>query len=95
MIVKNEAINLKKAIESVNLIVDEKIIVDTGSNDGTPEIAKSLDADVFHFKWNDNFSEARNFSIKQATKEWILILDGDESISYYDLFYIKEICLSG
>jgi glycosyltransferase involved in cell wall biosynthesis len=90
MIVKNEAINLKKAIESVNLIVDEKIIVDTGSNDGTPEIAKSLDADVFHFKWNDNFSEARNFSIKQATKEWILVLDGDESISYYDLFYIKE-----
>lgn len=90
MIVKDEAKTIKRAIESVKLIVDEIIVVDTGSTDGTAEIAKSLGANIYHFKWNDNFSEARNFSLKHSTKDWILILDADESISYYDLFYIKE-----
>ena len=90
MIVKNEAKNIKRAIESAKLIVDEIIVVDTGSNDDTPEIAESLGANIYHFRWNDNFSDARNFSLKHSTKDWILVLDADESISYYDLFYIKE-----
>ena len=90
MIVKNEAKNIKRAIESVKVIVDEIIVVDTGSTDDTVKIAESLGANIYHFKWNDNFSEARNFSLEQATKDWILILDADESISYFDLFYLKE-----
>ncbi len=90
MIVKNEAKNIKRAIESVKPIVDEIIVVDTGSTDDTVEIAESLGANIYHFEWNDNFSEARNFSLKQSTKDWILILDADESISYVDLLYIKE-----
>lgn len=90
MIVRNEAANIKRAIDSVRLIADEMIVVDTGSDDGTPEIAESLGAKVYHFKWNDDFSEARNYSLKFAGKDWILVLDADETISHSDLFYILE-----
>ncbi|PKP61359.1 MAG: hypothetical protein CVT88_00335 [Candidatus Altiarchaeales archaeon HGW-Altiarchaeales-1] len=90
MIAKNEENNIKRAIESVRLIADEMIVVDTGSTDNTPKIAKAYGAKVFDYKWNDNFSEARNFSLEQAGMEWILVLDADETIAYEDLFYIKE-----
>src|SRR4051794_40673333 len=78
MIVKNESKHLANCLESVEGVVDEIIIVDTGSTDDTVEIAKSYGAKVYHYEWNDNFSDARNESIKYATGDWILVLDADE-----------------
>lgn len=78
MIVKNEEVYLSKCIESVQHIVDEIIIVDTGSTDQTIAIAKKYGAKIFHFQWVNDFSKARNFAIEQATSTWLLLLDGDE-----------------
>jgi glycosyltransferase involved in cell wall biosynthesis len=88
MIVKNEEEYLPKCLESVKDIVDEIIIVDTGSTDKTVEIAKEYGARVYYYKWNNNFSEARNVSLKYATKDWILILDADDElrVEYKDNF---------
>jgi glycosyltransferase involved in cell wall biosynthesis len=80
MIVKNEEEYLPKCLESIKDIVDEMVIVDTGSTDKTVEIAKEYSAKVHFYKWNNNFSEARNESLKHATKDWILILDADDEV---------------
>lgn len=81
MIVKNEAKTLSRCLESVKTAVDELIILDTGSTDETVTIAQSFGAQVHHFPWNNDFSAARNESLKYATKDWILILDADEVLA--------------
>lgn len=81
MIVKNEERFLRGCLESVSRLVDEIIIVDTGSTDSTREIADSFGARVFEFPWCDDFSAARNESLKHTTGDWILYLDADERIS--------------
>ncbi|HLG24777.1 MAG TPA: tetratricopeptide repeat protein [Candidatus Nanoarchaeia archaeon] len=90
MIVKDEQDNLSRCVDSVKSIVDEIIIVDTGSRDKTKEIAKKLGAKVIDYKWQDDFSAARNESLKHATKDWILTLDADELVSKESLQLIKE-----
>lgn len=80
MIVKNEEKDLERCLNSVKDIVDEIIIVDTGSNDKTKEIAMRYSAKIYDYKWNDSFSDARNYGIRQATKDWILWLDADEEL---------------
>lgn len=91
MITKNEEEYLEQCLNSVKDIVDEIIIVDTGSTDRTKEITKKFNAKIYDFKWIDDFSAARNESLKHATKEWILILDADEFIEKKDLDKIKNI----
>jgi glycosyltransferase involved in cell wall biosynthesis len=91
MLTKDEEKFLEKALNSVKDIVDELIIVDTGSKDKTVEIAKKFTDKIFFKDFNDDFSELRNFSIEKATKDWILILDADEKISKKDLKKIKEL----
>ncbi|MFN3420248.1 MAG: glycosyltransferase [Armatimonadota bacterium] len=81
MIVKNEADNLPRCLDSVNGIVDEIVIVDTGSTDETPQIAERYGAKVIHFEWTGSFSDARNEYLKHATGEWILWLDADEALA--------------
>ena len=78
MIAKNEAENLPGCLESVRGLVDEIIIVDTGSDDDTVRIAESFGAKVFFMPWRDDFSAARNESISHARGEWIFYLDADE-----------------
>ncbi|MEN6520916.1 MAG: tetratricopeptide repeat protein [Armatimonadota bacterium] len=80
MIVKNEEEYLRGCLESVKDIVDEMVIVDTGSIDDTVEIAKSYGAKIYSYPWNDNFADARNNAIEHATGEWILVLDADERL---------------
>jgi Tfp pilus assembly protein PilF len=80
MIVRDEAENLPAALWSVKRIADEIVVVDTGSTDGTPEIAASLGARVLHHAWTDDFAEARNVSIGAADGKWILYLDADETV---------------
>lgn len=91
MIVKDESDFLKKCLDSVKPIVDEIIVVDTGSKDRTVEVAESFGAKVIKHKWNNNFSEARNVSLKHATGDWILVLDADETISEGDLPKIRKL----
>jgi glycosyltransferase involved in cell wall biosynthesis len=78
MIVRNEEKNIRRALEWGKGIVHEQIVVDTGSEDSTVEIARELGATVFHFPWIDNFSAAKNFAIDQAKGDWIIFLDADE-----------------
>ncbi len=79
MIVKDEARALGRCLGSVHGWVSEMIVVDTGSTDATLDIARSYGATVGHFPWCDDFSAARNAALDLATREWILVLDGDET----------------
>ncbi|KAF6587334.1 MULTISPECIES: glycosyltransferase [Paenibacillus] len=78
MIVKNEEQVLERCLESVKNIVHEIIIVDTGSTDATLDIARKYTDKIHFFKWINDFSAARNESIKNATSDYILVLDADE-----------------
>jgi len=78
MIVKNEEELLERCLESIRDWVDEIILVDTGSTDRTVEIAKSYGATIFHQPWEGDFSKARNYSLEQATCDWVFVIDADE-----------------
>ena len=84
MIVKNEEKVIERCLRSVKNLVDEIIIVDTGSTDKTKEIVHRYTNNVYDFKWCDDFSKARNFSFSKATKEYILWLDADDVILKQD-----------
>ncbi|WP_010631893.1 CDP-glycerol glycerophosphotransferase family protein [Sporolactobacillus vineae] len=90
MIVKNEESVLQRCLESVKDGVDEIVIVDTGSTDKTKEIAKQYTDKVYDYKWNDSFSEARNFAQSKATSEWILALDADEFVDHQNLLELRD-----
>jgi glycosyltransferase involved in cell wall biosynthesis len=91
MIVKNEQDNIAKCIASVKGLVDEIIVVDTGSTDMTKAKAEEFNARIYDFVWTGNFGEARNFSLSKALCDWILILDADEVISPSDHDPLKQI----
>lgn len=78
MIVRDCQETLGPALESVMPFVDEMIVVDTGSVDGTREVAMERGARLFEFDWCDNFSAARNYSIDCATGDWIFWIDSDD-----------------
>ena len=80
-IVKNEAATLAQCLASVRDLVDEIVVVDTGSNDHSKDIALRRGARVFDLPWPDSFAAARNESIRHATGKWLLWLDADE---YFD-----------
>ena len=80
MIVRDEVANLARCLRSVEGVVDEVCVLDTGSVDGTPELAASLGARVGHRAWTGDFAEARNASLALAQGDWILVLDADEEL---------------
>jgi len=93
MIVRDEERVLGRCLDSVKDIVDEIIIVDTGSLDGTKQIASKYTDKVFDFKWIDDFSAARNFSFSKATKDCVFWLDADDIITQDNkvrLTYLKQ-----
>ena len=81
MIVKNEEGVLARCLDTVADLVDEIVIVDTGSSDRTKEIAARYTEHIYDFTWIDDFSAARNFAFSKATKEYIYTADADEVIS--------------
>lgn len=80
MIVKNEAQHLDACLKSVASIADEIVIADTGSTDETPAIALRYHARVLNIPWNNDFAEARNRVLAEATSDWLLHLDADECL---------------
>ncbi len=80
MITKNEEKNISKSLESVKDLVNEIIIVDSGSTDNTNKIAQSYGAKIFKRQF-DSFSNQKNYALSLAMNEWVLHLDADEVLS--------------
>ncbi len=81
MIVRNSSATLPACLKSIKPWVDEMIVVDTGSVDDTPRIAERFGAKVHYFPWCDDFSAARNESLKHAAGDWLLWMDSDDTIT--------------
>lgn len=90
MIVKDEEEILQQCLESVKDLVDEMIIVDTGSTDRTKEIAKKYTEKIYDFQWIDDFSAARNYSFSKATMDYIFWLDADDVLLKEDQEKFKQ-----
>ena len=84
MIVKDEEEDLPRCLKTVQGVVDEIVVVDTGSVDRTVEIARAHGARVHKFPWTGSFAEARNFAVKKVRGEWILWMDADEELCEAD-----------
>jgi tetratricopeptide (TPR) repeat protein len=80
MIVRDEQSHLPACLESIRDLVDEIVIVDTGSSDATISIARSFGARVHVHPWNGDFAEARNAGLELASGAWILYIDADERV---------------
>jgi tetratricopeptide (TPR) repeat protein len=81
MIVRNEGRHLKACLDSARGIINDIVVVDTGSCDDTRELARQCGARVYDFPWCDDFSAARNESVRHARGEWILWLDADDRVA--------------
>ena len=81
MIVRNEAARLAACLDALRGVADEMIIVDTGSEDGTLEIARRYTDLCFEHPWTDDFAAARNAALAHATGDYVLVVDADEVIA--------------
>ncbi len=95
MIVKDEERFLADCLASARNVVDEMIVVDTGSQDSTVSIAESFGARVVHYPWGDHFAEARNQALAAARGEFVLQLDADERLDAASAHYIREAVEAG
>ena len=91
MIVKNEEAVLERCLDSVKDLMDEIIIVDTGSTDRTKEIARRYTGQIYDFKWIHDFSAARNFAFSKASCEYIYTADADEVLDGANFAKFKEL----
>lgn len=80
MIVKNEEETLPQCLASVQSVVDEIIVLDTGSSDRTINVAQKFGAQVYTYEWCNDFAKARNQALKYVRGEWVLVLDADETL---------------
>lgn len=78
MIVKNEEIHIARCLDSVAELVDEIIIVDTGSTDRTVKIVSDYTSKVYTYPWKDDFSAARNYSFSKASMDYCMWMDADD-----------------
>lgn len=81
MIVRDNEGTIRPCLESIRPWVDEIVVVDTGSQDRTPEICAELGARMLHWKWRDDFAAARNVSFDHARGDWLFWMDSDDVIS--------------
>lgn len=94
IIVRNEGKMLPRCLNSIQSVADELIVVDTGSKDNTISIAKAFSAKVYCFEWRDDFSAARNESLKHATGDWILQIDADEELLASSIPFLRKALLN-
>ena len=90
VITKNEEFNIIKWLNCMKKIADEMILVDTGSNDNTVNIAKKYGAITYEINWENDFSVAKNFAIDKATGEWIVFLDADEYFTNESIDHVRK-----
>ena len=95
MIVRDEESVLARSLSCAAAVADEVIVVDTGSSDGSAEIASRAGAKVFGFKWQDDFAAARNYSFSLASCDYIMWLDADDVIEEEDARTIKTLVAAG
>jgi hypothetical protein len=91
LIVRDESIFIESCLQSLVGIVDEIVVVDTGSCDDTIEKALRFPIKLHTFVWCQDFSAARNYAIAQASGEWILYIDADERLEVLDLTLWRDI----
>lgn len=91
IICKDEEEKIERCISSVREVVDETIVVDTGSTDNTIVIAKQNGAKIYEMKWEDDFSKARNFALEKASGDWIIFLDADEYMMEQSIAHLRRI----
>jgi len=80
MILKDGSRTLQNCIASVAGVTDRIVIADTGSSDGSSQLARDLGAEVFDVPWQDDFSQARNAAVSALATDWVLIMDDDEEL---------------
>lgn len=90
MIAKNEDNHIEECLKRLRPCKFEIVVVDTGSVDRTVETARKYTDKVYHFDWCNDFSAARNYSISQATNDWVLVIDCDEYLENINLIDIEE-----
>ncbi len=95
MIVRDEQALLPQCLDSVRGLADEIIVVDTGSRDSTPEIARTAGALVLHQPWTGDFAAARNAGLNAAGGDWILVLDADEYLHPEDRERLRPLLEQG
>lgn len=91
MIVKDEEAVIERCLKNAVRFADELIVVDTGSSDRTREIARKYTDKVYDHVWKDDFAEARNYSYRFATCDYVMWLDADDDIEYEDIERIIEL----
>lgn len=84
LIVRDEAAFLGGCLDSLRGVADETVVMDTGSTDGTAEMARAAGCVVLHRAWDDDYAAARNAGIDAATGDWVLVLDADERLATPD-----------
>ncbi|HET9732170.1 MAG TPA: glycosyltransferase [Acidimicrobiales bacterium] len=80
LIVRDEEENLPRCLESVRALVDEVVVYDTGSTDGTKEVARAAGAVLVEGYWDDDFGRARNDALAHCHGRWVLSIDADETL---------------
>ena len=90
LIVKNEEKHLDNCLKSIKHIADEIIVIDTGSADGTVDIARRYTDKIYIHPWKGSFSEARNHYLKYAKGKWIFQIDADEELIQNDIPVISR-----
>lgn len=91
VLARDEQHSLARCLKSVREIADEVVVVDTGSSDATPAIARRLGARVERCTWNEDFAAARNFALDQLTGRWVLWLDADEELAAADRCRVRPL----
>jgi glycosyltransferase involved in cell wall biosynthesis len=84
LIVKDEESCIERCLKSVRNHADEIVVVDTGSSDNTVKLSKKYADRIESFKWNDDFSAARNFSLECAKHDFVFVIDADETVKSWD-----------
>lgn len=91
MIVKDEEEVLQRCLHAAQRFADEIVVVDTGSSDGTMDIARRWADQVYTFEWQDDFAAARNFAFSKGTSEYLMWLDADDVVTEENAEKILEL----
>jgi glycosyltransferase involved in cell wall biosynthesis len=91
IMVKNEEANVSNCLRSVAGLVDEMVVIDTGSSDRTKELAAGLGARVHDFAWTESFADGRNEGIRRASHPWIFMLDADDRVDEENRRLLREL----